>query len=90
MFNIGEQWVADVIELQGLKRWNNGIRYALTMVDVLSKFAWVEPLKNETGLAVTQNVDRMDGDSIEGKTCTIMWEEVMQMVCYENRNSKAM
>ena len=54
VFNIDEQWVADLIELQGLARWNKGNRYALTVVDVLSKYAWVEPLKNKTGVAVTQ------------------------------------
>ena len=54
MFNIDEQWVADLIELQGLARWNKGNRYALTVVDVFSKYAWVEPLKNKTGVAVTQ------------------------------------
>ena len=52
VFSIDEQWVADLIELQGLARWNKGTRYTLTVVDVLSKYAWVEPLKNETGVAV--------------------------------------
>ena len=43
-----------MIELQGLALWNKGNRYALTVVDVLSNYAWVEPLKNKTGVAVKQ------------------------------------
>ena len=54
MFSIDEPWAAELIELQGLARWNKGIRYALTVVDVLSKYAWVEPSKDKTGVAVTQ------------------------------------
>ena len=40
-----DQWVADLVEMQPLKKWNRGMRYLLTVVDVLSKYAWVEPLK---------------------------------------------
>ena len=46
--------MADFIKLQGLAGWNKGMRYALTVVDVLSKYAWVEPLKNKMGVVVTQ------------------------------------
>ena len=40
--------------IQGLARWNKGIRNALMVMDLLSKYAWVEPLKNKTTVAVTQ------------------------------------
>ena len=46
-----EQWQADLVDMQALKRWN---RYLLTVIDVLSKYAWVVPVKNKTGTAVTQ------------------------------------
>ena len=46
---IDHQWVADLVEVQRLARYNGGIRYLLTVIDVLSKYAWVVPLKNKAG-----------------------------------------
>ena len=40
---LDDQWVADLVEVQYLAKYNRGIRYLLTVVDVLSKFAWVHP-----------------------------------------------
>ena len=45
--------MADLVEMQPLKRWNRGTWYLLTVIDVLSKYAWVAPLKSKTGKAVT-------------------------------------
>ena len=54
-----DQWVADLVEMQPLKKWNRGMRYLLTVVDVLSKYAWVEPLKSKTGVAVAAAFERI-------------------------------
>ena len=54
-----DQWVADLVEMQPLKKWNRGMRYLLTVVDVLSKYAWVEPLKTKTGVAVAAAFERI-------------------------------
>ena len=45
---IDHQWVADLVEMQRLARFNQGVRYLLIVVDVLSKYAWVQPLKAKT------------------------------------------
>ena len=47
-----DQWVADLVEMQPLKKWNRGMRYLLTVVDVLSKYDSQEPFKGKTGVAV--------------------------------------
>ena len=54
VFNVDEQWVADLVELQPLSKYNKGHRYLLVVIDVLSKYAWVEPLKNKTGKSVAE------------------------------------
>lgn len=46
---IDDQWQSDLIDLRSLKKYNNGYVYLLTCIDVLSKYAWVVPLKNKTG-----------------------------------------
>ena len=48
---LDDQWVADLVEVQPLAKHNRGIRYLLTVLDVLSKYAWVQPLKAKTGVA---------------------------------------
>ena len=46
---IDDQWQADLVDLQSLTRWNRGHKYPLTCIDILSKYAWVVPLKTKTG-----------------------------------------
>ena len=54
VLNIDQQWVADLVEMQPYWRQNKGARYLLTVVDVLSKYAWVRPLKRKTGAEVVE------------------------------------
>ena len=54
VFGPDEQWAADLIDLQKLKRENKGTNYLLTVVDVFSKYAWVVPIKQKTGPQVAQ------------------------------------
>ena len=46
---IDEQWQADLVEMGQFARENGGVRYLLTVIDVLSKYAWAEPIKTKTG-----------------------------------------
>ena len=59
VFGIDEQWVADLIEVGNIAKSNRGYRYLLTVVDVLSKYAWVEPVKSKTGKAVTAAFEKI-------------------------------
>ena len=47
--SIDHQWAADLADMKNLSRYNRGVKYLLTVVDVLSKYAWVVPMKNKTG-----------------------------------------
>ena len=42
-----------------VEEMESGMRYLLTVVDVLSKYAWVEPLKAKTGVAVAAVFERI-------------------------------
>ena len=48
MNGIDDQWQVDLVDLQSLSRWNRGYKYLLTCIDILSKYAWVVPLKTKT------------------------------------------
>ena len=41
-----EQWQADLVDVQSLKESNDDYKYILTVIDVLSKYAWAVPLKD--------------------------------------------
>lgn len=46
--HIDEQWQADLVEMREFSSQNKSINYILTVVDILSKYAWVVPLKDKT------------------------------------------
>ena len=54
---IDDQWQADLVDVQRIKKYNDDYRYLLTVIDVLSKFAWVIPLKNKTGQTLIDAFD---------------------------------
>ena len=54
VFKVDQQWVMDLMDIQKLAKWNKGHRYILTVVDVLSKYAWAIPIKNKTGAVMVQ------------------------------------
>ena len=56
---LDDQWVADLVEVQPLAKYNRGIRYLLTVVDVLSKYAWVQPLKDKIGVALVRSFNKI-------------------------------
>jgi len=42
-------WQADLVEMRPYTRFNRGYYYILTVIDVLSKYAWAVPLKSKSG-----------------------------------------
>ena len=49
---IDKIWAADLVEMQAFSKFNRGVRYLLTVIDVLSKYGWLLPLKDKTGKSV--------------------------------------
>jgi len=42
-------WQADIVEMRPYSDFNRGHYYILTVIDVLSKYAWTVPLKSKDG-----------------------------------------
>jgi len=59
VFGIDLQWVAYLIEVINIAKSNRGYRYLLTVVDVFSKYAWVEPVKSKSGQDVTTAFEKI-------------------------------
>ena len=45
--HIDQQWEADLVDMQEFSSQNNGNNYILTVIDVMSKYAWVRALRNK-------------------------------------------
>ena len=48
-----ETWSADLIDKLSLSKYNNNCKFILTVIDVFTKYAWAIPLKNKSGLSIT-------------------------------------
>ena len=59
VFTINEQFVMDLVDLQKLAKYNKGYKYLLTVIDVLSKYEWVEPLKSKRATALVEALKRL-------------------------------
>ena len=59
VFSINEQFVMDLVDLQKLAKYNKGYKYLLTLIDVLSIYAWVEPLKSKSATALVEALERL-------------------------------
>ena len=56
---IDDEWEGDLVIMDSLSKHNNGYEYILTVIDVLSKYAWVEPLKTKTGESLVEAFSRI-------------------------------
>lgn len=52
--HIDAQWQGDLAEVGNLAAYNDGIRYILILIDVVSKYVWVEPLKTKSGPSMVE------------------------------------
>jgi hypothetical protein len=52
--NIDELWAADLMDTSQQANDNGGVRYLLVVVDVFSKFLWVEPVTTKSGPAIVE------------------------------------
>ena len=44
-------WGVDLADMQSLSKYNKGIKYLLCAIDIFSKYAWVVPLNDKTGVS---------------------------------------
>ena len=57
--NIDDVWEADLVDLQSIKEDNDNYSYLLVVIDVLSKYSWVEPLRSKSATEVKNAFDRI-------------------------------
>ena len=56
---IDKIWAADLVDMQAFAKFNDGIKYLLTVIDVFSKYGWIVPLKSKTGVEVAKAFNKI-------------------------------
>jgi transposase InsO family protein len=60
--NINEQFQADLVDMSKYKFHNNHYTFLLTCIDIFSKYAWAIPMKNKTGKATREALEKIFAD----------------------------
>ena len=58
-----ETWSADLIDMLSLSEYINNYKFILTVIDTFTKYAWDIPLKNKSGLSITNCFKIVLGES---------------------------
>ena len=58
-YGVDKIWAADLIEMQKYSKWNKGIKYLLTVIDVFSKYGWIVALKDKKTESVSLAFDEI-------------------------------
>ena len=61
-----ETWSADLIDKSSLSKYNNIYKFILTVIDIFTKYAWSIPLKNKSGLSITNGFKTILSESPQG------------------------
>lgn len=56
---LNEQFQSDLVDMQALSAFNNGYKYLLTCIDILSKYAWAIPLKDKKSFTVMKALEKI-------------------------------
>ena len=56
-------WGADLADMQSLSKYDKGIKYLLRAIYLLSKYAWVIPIKDKKGSSIVNAFKKILSDS---------------------------
>ena len=46
-------WVADLVDIQLIRKFNKGFKFLLSVTDIYDNYAWAIPLKSKKGITIT-------------------------------------
>ena len=61
-----ETWSADLIDKSSISKYNNNYKFILTVIDVFTKYACAIPLKNKSGLSITNGFKTILSEGPQG------------------------
>ena len=67
---LNEQFQSDLVDVQSLAIYNDGYKYLLTCIDILSEYVWAIPLKDKRSLTVKTAFEKIFSKGIAEKMQT--------------------
>ncbi|GFW13307.1 uncharacterized transposon-derived protein F54H12.3 [Trichonephila clavipes] len=67
---MNQQYQADLVDMQSLSKFNDGYRYLLTCICVLSKYAWAIPLHDKNAKTVVSAFEQIFSERVPLKLQT--------------------
>ena len=61
-----ETWSADLIDKSSPSKHKNNYKFILTVIDIFTKYAWAIPLKNKSGLSITNGFKTILSEGPQG------------------------
>ena len=59
-----EQWQIDLVDMSKLSKHNDVFKLIMVVIDVLSKYAWLKPLKSKHGIAIKNELEHIFSEAI--------------------------
>ena len=56
MSGIDDIWAADLVDMSSYSKFNKGVKFLLSVIDVFSKYGWMIPMKDKRGLSVAEGL----------------------------------
>jgi len=75
---IDKIWAADLVDVQAFSKYNKGVKYLLTAIDIFSKYGWMIYLKNKTGTEVASALQKVFKKTKTGETLGRQGQRVLQ------------
>ena len=75
---IDEIWAADLVEMKKFAEENEGVKLLLTVIDVFSKFGWIETLQNKKGETVALALEKIFS---KGRKPKFLWTDKGNEFC---------
>lgn len=60
--SIDDQFDADLASVENLKKYNDGVRFLLLVIDIFSRYLWVKPLLDKTAKSVLKALKEVFSD----------------------------
>ena len=74
-------WGADLADIQSLSKYNKGTKYLLCSIDLFSKYAWLNPLKDKKGTSISNGFQKI---ILEGRKPNKIWTDQGSGEFYNN------
>ena len=70
VYQIDEQWQINLVDVSKLSKHNDGFKFIMVVIHILSKYAWLKPLKSKHGIAVKNALEHIFSETMTSKSHT--------------------